>query len=102
MRRWISHVFVVMGILVATALQAAEFSQPAGLIREPLVLSEVLPDGQTATLDAFVTRPNGRSAWARDQQEANRRALAFCQQYREKGEAACTLYAAGDRLVVND
>jgi len=58
MRRWISHVFVVMGILVATALQAAEFSQPAGLIREPLVLSVVLPDGQTATLDAFVTRPN--------------------------------------------
>jgi len=58
MRRWISYVVVVMGSLVATALQAAEFFQPAGLIREPLVLSVVLPDGQTATLDAFVTRPN--------------------------------------------
>ena len=50
MRRWISYVFVVMGSLVATALQAAEFSQPAGLIREPLVLSVVLPDGKRQPL----------------------------------------------------
>ncbi|WP_430735962.1 alpha/beta hydrolase family protein, partial [Pseudomonas viridiflava] len=34
-----------------------------GLVREPLVLNVNLPDGQTATLDAFVTRPDRPGRW---------------------------------------
>lgn len=39
----------------------------------------------------------GSAHWARTQQDANHEALAYCEQYREKGEAACTVYAAGDQ-----
>lgn len=37
--------------------------QIQGLIREPLVLNVRLPDGKTATLDAFVTRPDKEGRW---------------------------------------
>ncbi|HAU5563460.1 TPA: dienelactone hydrolase [Serratia fonticola] len=39
----------------------------------------------------------GSAHWARTQQDANHEALAYCEQYREKGEAPCTVYAAGDQ-----
>ena len=50
---------------------------------------------------AFATNGEGvwgRAHWARTQQDASHEALGFCEEYREKGEAACTIYAAGDHL----
>lgn len=57
----------LMCILAFTSPVRAQASdthdQVDGLIREPLVLNVRLPDGQTATLDAFVTRPDKPGPW---------------------------------------
>lgn len=49
---------------------------------------------------AFATNGEGvwgSARWARTQQDANQEALAYCEQYRDKGEVTCTVYAAGDQ-----
>lgn len=80
-------------------LAETELAAPAGLT----------PSGQQAFKHylsdlgyekAFATNGEGvwgSAHWARTQQDANHEAQAYCEQYREKGEAACTIYAAGDQ-----
>ncbi|RMT78129.1 S9 family peptidase [Pseudomonas viridiflava] len=56
--------FFLLGWTTFGWTQTSEVNEQIdGLIREPLVLNISLPDGQTATLDTLVTRPDKPGRW---------------------------------------
>ncbi|MEE4226958.1 alpha/beta hydrolase family protein [Pseudomonas viridiflava] len=60
---WILLPFLLAWTTIGWTQTSEVNDQIDGLVREPLVLNVSLPDGQTATLDAFVTRPDRPGRW---------------------------------------
>ncbi|QHF05175.1 dienelactone hydrolase [Pseudomonas asturiensis] len=60
---WVGLMYMLAFTSLVRAQASDTYDQIDGLIREPLVLNVRFSDGQTATLDAFVTRPDKPGSW---------------------------------------